>query len=118
MVEELFDNGFFMDSDKALELIQFLFESELPSFELVKVFDEGIYFGAEYKKDNVEIRFGGERGGFEHKTMINGQQYSLLNFDDRMKNIYSASEKNYRFAFDILKYFLADPNLAQVCSVR
>jgi hypothetical protein len=110
MVKNLFENKFALKSKAALELIQQLFKSGLTDFEFVRMFDEGIYFGAVYRKNDIEIRFGGDRGYFDHKIMINDKEYSLRHFDKNMDSVRAASEKNYRFAFEVLKQFLNEKN--------
>ncbi|MGB4774873.1 MAG: hypothetical protein WBP45_06865 [Daejeonella sp.] len=110
MVEELLDNQFFLEPEKALELIKNFFKKELPSFELIKIYNNGGFygFGAEYKLNNIEVMLGGERGGLDYKILINSKQYSLVNFDERMSNIYSGSKRNYLFVFRVLKRFLSE----------
>lgn len=108
MVDNLIDNRFPLDNDKALDLIKVFFKTELPKFELIEFFNKGSYYGfcIKYKLKNIEISLGSPRGGLEYEIFIDGKQYSLFSYDERLKEVYTCSEKNLRFTLSILKQFL------------
>lgn len=108
MVEDLFENKYFIDSSEALNLIENFFQSELPNFTLKDKFDHGIYFGITYVNNEIEIRLGGGRGYFEHSFKIDGKDFPLRQFDKRMDKIEAVSGKNTLFTLNVLKRFLSE----------
>ena len=108
VVEDFFENNYFIDSNEAIDLIEFFFKSELPNFKLKEKFDHGIYFGITYVNNEVEIRLGGGRGHFEHSFKIDGKDFPLRQFDKRMDKIITASKKNILFTLNVLKRFLKE----------
>lgn len=108
MVDDLIDNSFPLDNDKALDLIKAFFKTELSNFKLIEFFNKGSYygFGIKYKLKNIKINLGSPRGGLEYEIFIDGKQYSLFSYDERLKGVYTCSEKNLRFTLSVLKQFL------------
>lgn len=106
-----FNNKRFLNSGKALELIESLFAKNLSGFSLKEKKDQGVFFYAIYSKKDIQIKFGGERGYFEHYIQIGNTTFLLSQYDERMKNVELASEKNIIFAFTVLIKFLSEKEL-------
>lgn len=110
MVDNLIDNTFALENGKAIVLIKDFFKKELPSFEMINLFDKGSYYGfrVEYKSKNIDLIFSGSNRGLEYEIFIDKKQYSLLNYDEKMKDVYACSEKNLKYTFSVLKRFLGN----------
>ncbi|GHV47116.1 hypothetical protein FACS1894180_9610 [Bacteroidia bacterium] len=108
MENSILNNNTFLTPEECIKIIELLFKSNLPNFKLKQIYNNGGFygFGVVIEKDDIEIMFGGERGAFSHKIIINGKQYSLYNYDLDMKSVYAASRENYIYAISILRRFL------------
>jgi hypothetical protein len=108
MIHQQFENKYFLGSGEALELIGRLFNHHLPQFLLKEKQDRDVCFYATYAHGDTGVQFGGERGYFEHDVKMGAKTISLKEYDERMKNVELASEKNIRFAFDVLLKLLSE----------
>ena len=108
MENNILDNSFPLESKKSLTLIKSFFEAELPDFKLTSVDDGDKYngFNIKYESSNTQVKFTNPRGGLDYDLFIDGKQYSLAKYDERMKEVYVCSEKNLKFTLSILKKFI------------
>lgn len=105
-VDEMFENRYGVSSDEAIALIATFFASEFPEFSQQKKVNHGAYFSLSYYHGNTEINLGSGRLQFEHSVKMDGKEYPLREFDERMDNVIVTSKKNILFTLDVLKRFL------------
>lgn len=106
MVENYYDNNIFMDSDEALKLIEILFKAELPNFKIKTQKNDVIYFSVTFQYNEAELTIGSGRGFLDHSFKIDGTEFPLRQYDNRIDKLEAASEKNIRFIFSIIKSLL------------
>lgn len=105
--DQLFDNKYGMPFDEAISLIKSYFALEFPIFNLVAEYNESAgYWGLKYNYDGMTVFISCGRGMLETQLLKNEKEISLLEFDERMKNIKVASEKNIRFTLSVIKNYL------------
>lgn len=104
------DNKYSLEPEESLKLILDYFEKNLPFFKLIKKYNKGKFYGygIEYQWENILVFIGGEKGGLDYKVLIDDIQISLLKYDERLKKVYTASEKNYQFFLKVLFGFLKE----------
>lgn len=65
----------------------------------------------EYTSPNVTLIFSGSARGLEYEIFIDQIQYSLLSYDERMKEIYACSKKNLTYTLLVIERFLNEKKL-------
>lgn len=105
-IDNLFDNKYIMNFNAALNLIKSFFTSNLPSFKLINEYNKSTgYWGIKYCYNEILVSISCDKGGLEKVIIIDGKEFPLWQFDRRMVNVETASEKNIIFTLNVIKRF-------------
>lgn len=110
MVRNFVDNTFAWNGNEALDFIRKFFSENLSDFkeEDSDLGDRYVGFKVEFKSKDVIIKFSNPKGELNYEIFINGKQYSLLSYDERMKEVYVCSKINLELTLSILLKFLTE----------
>lgn len=100
--DDLIDNQFFMDYDKAIKLIKEEVEEKLPDFNIKEVNDkrQTFYYYILFENKNFQIKLGGDRGYMIYDLFIDGKEFIFGK--EITTKIKTASEKNTSLIIDII----------------
>lgn len=103
-----YDNSEGLPSQEAIALIKKYILSELPSFRVVREYDDAHgYWGIFFADDRATILIGSERGFIDYSIEIGENKVALSDFDERIAVLEKTSEKNFCFLVDAIKRYLS-----------
>jgi len=103
----MFDNKYVLDFDEALMLIESFFRVEITQLKLMSQFRNSAgYWSIKHGFRDVVILISSDRGGLNVEVNIGNREINFFEFEPLMKNAEVASEKNIRFALDVVKRFV------------
>src|SRR5690606_31284308 len=93
-----YDNSKGLSSQEAISLIKKYFLSQLPSFRVVREYDDPHgYWGVFFTDGRATILIGSERGFIDYSIEIGENKVALSDFDERVAVLEKTSEKNFLF---------------------
>lgn len=109
MVEKLINNIFdFESAEQGLAFLKQAIEEMFPKFSLTNTYNNGSYygFGVDFTYENILVKFYCERNALGHLIIMDGNPFTLYQFDDQLRDVLGFSKKNIFFILSVLKRFL------------
>lgn len=80
----------------------------LEGFQLIESRSHGPFFYSEFENEELKIIVQGDIGGFEVLTFIEGDKYSLWQYDKGVNKATKTTKENIEYQLNVLKSFLSN----------
>jgi hypothetical protein len=104
MREDIFDNRYIFDSEKASDLVKTFFKENLPLYTIQKDYITPTgQWGVEFVYLSNKVLISSDRGYLDTEITLNSKPMPLFAYEPKLENAKASSEKNICLVLNVVK---------------